>query len=121
MLISAAFPAIFFFTKYQISTMLALTKSHRKSGKASINSTRVPGKFYINCAYYNQHGAKSLRLFSHGYKNKADAEGDLTLFEFAIETDGANNWKPDGGYYRPNLIGLEVAQKDVLMNLLHQV
>ncbi len=47
--------------------MQALKNTHRKSGKALIDSKRVPGKFYINCAYYNQPGAKALRCYSHAY------------------------------------------------------
>ena len=80
---------------------LILTNIHRKSGKAYIDSKRTVGKYYINCLYFKQAGARSEKRISHCYLNQADAEVDLTLFEHAIETDGAKNWKPDGEYYRP--------------------
>jgi len=81
--------------------MLTLTNTHRKSGKALVDSARVKGRFYVRCEYFVKAGYKSVRLFSHAYTIKADAEDDLTLFEYAIETDGAKNWKPNGDYYRP--------------------
>ena len=62
--------------------MQSLTKEHRKAGLALIDSNRVRGKFYINCAYFNKPGYKSVRLLSHAYTNKDDAEGDLSLFQY---------------------------------------
>ena len=59
------------------------------------------GKFYINCLYFKKAGARSDKRVSHCYLDQADAEVDLTLFEHAIETDKAKNWKPDAGFYRP--------------------
>ena len=62
--------------------MQSLTKEHRKAGLASIDSTRIRGKFFIKCLYFNRPGSKSVRLLSHAYTNKVDAEGDLSLFQY---------------------------------------